>query len=89
MREWIDNTRIFRRTLAELVREYTDLLLEPAPGPGHEFRLTHKRAEIGEHIRAMSEPTRVYSSQLPLFPDIYTLDEGILLRGEECLLRRP
>ena len=25
-REWLDNTRVFRKTLAELVREYVDLL---------------------------------------------------------------
>ncbi len=37
-------------------------------------RLKSKRDEIEEHIRAMTEPTRVYSAQLPLFPEIYKLE---------------
>jgi signal transduction histidine kinase len=71
MREWLYNTRIFRKTLAELTRDYADLLTDPAPDPA---RLKHKRDEITEHIRAMTEPIRVYSSQLPLFPEIYKLE---------------
>jgi signal transduction histidine kinase len=74
MREWINNTRIFRKTLGELVREHVDLLLDTAPGPDHANRLKNKRDEIEEHIRAMTEPTRVYSAQLPLFPEIYKLE---------------
>ena len=56
MREWINNTRIFRKTLGELVRDYVDLLLDPTPGPDHTNRLKNKRDEIEEHIRAMTEP---------------------------------
>ncbi|MBA4068037.1 MAG: hypothetical protein C0501_30895 [Isosphaera sp.] len=71
MREWVDNTRIFRKTLAELVREYADLLADPAADP---TRVTNKRAEVEEHVRAMTEPTRVYSAQLPLFPEVFRLE---------------
>src|SRR5262245_10774262 len=71
MREWVDNTRIFRKTLAELVKEYADLLLENSTDSG---RAANKRDEIEEHIRAMTEPTRVYSAQLPLFPEVYKLE---------------
>jgi signal transduction histidine kinase len=71
MREWVDNTRIFRKTLAELAREYADLLADPAADP---TRVTNKRLEVEEHVRAMTEPTRVYSAQLPLFPEVYRLE---------------
>jgi signal transduction histidine kinase len=74
IREWIDNTRIFRKTLAELVKEYVDLLDDANPGGDHARRLKNKRDEIDEHIRAMIEPTRIYSAQMPLFPDIYRLE---------------
>jgi signal transduction histidine kinase len=74
IREWIDNTRIFRKTLAELVKEYVDLLRDAEPGGDHARRLKAKRDEIDEHVRAMTEPTRVYSAQLPLFPEVYQLE---------------
>jgi signal transduction histidine kinase len=74
VREWIDNTRIFRKTLVELVKDYVDLLSDTDPGADHVQRLRTKRAEIEEHIRAMTEPTRVYSAQLPLFPEVYRLE---------------
>ena len=34
IREWVDNTRIFRKTLAELVKEYVDLLRDAGPRRG-------------------------------------------------------
>ena len=74
IREWIDNTRIFRKTLAELVKEYVDLMSEKNPGAEHGNRVQAKRDEIDAHIRAMTEPTRVYASQLPLFPEVYKLE---------------
>ena len=74
VREWIDNTRIFRKTLAELTREYVELLQDADPGADHAGRLQTKRDEIEEHIRAMTEPTRIYSAQMPLFPEIYRLE---------------
>lgn len=74
VREWIDNTRVFRKTLAELVREYVDLLHADAPGLDHADTVKNKRAEIEEHLRAMVEPTRMYAGQLPLFPNVYALE---------------
>ena len=74
IREWIDNTRIFRKTLAELVKEYVDLLRDSDSGADLTRRLQTKRDEINEHVRAMTEPTRMYSAQLPLFPEIYQLE---------------
>ncbi|MCS6865429.1 MAG: HAMP domain-containing sensor histidine kinase [Gemmataceae bacterium] len=74
VREWLDNTRIFRKTLAELVREYVELLTAESRGIDHAERVTTKRAEIDEHLRAMVEPTRVYGGQLPLFPNLYFVE---------------
>ncbi len=74
VREWLDNTRVFRKTLAELVKEYVDFLNAEVRGPDHDDRVKNKRAEIEEHLRAMVEPTRMYSGQLPLFPNVYSLE---------------
>jgi signal transduction histidine kinase len=74
VREWIDNTRVFRKTLTELVREYVDLLRAETRGPDYTDRVKNKRAEIEEHLQAMVEPTRMYTGQLPLFPNVYALE---------------
>ncbi len=74
VREWLDNTRVFRKTLTELVREYVDLLRAEQRGLDHADRVKNKRAEIEEHLRAMVEPTRMYAGQLPLFPNLYALE---------------
>jgi signal transduction histidine kinase len=71
VREWLSETRVFRKPLPELVREYVSLI-EEAGGPGSE-RLRVKHAEIEAHLRALAEPTRKYSGKLPLFPELYYL----------------
>ncbi|AWM36116.1 Sensor protein FixL [Gemmata obscuriglobus] len=73
VREWVDNTRVFRKTLAELVKEYVDLLHAPDV-PNRADRAHDKRAEIRQHLEAMVEPTRMYTAQLPLFPNVYALE---------------
>lgn len=74
VREWVENTRIFRKTLGELVHDYAELLADPGPEVPTAIRLAHKRDEIAEHILAMTEPTRAYASQLPLFPEIFRFE---------------
>jgi signal transduction histidine kinase len=74
VREWVDNTRVFRKTLTELIREYVDLLHAENRGPDYTDRVRNKRAEIEEHLHAMVEPTRMYTGQLPLFPSVYSLE---------------
>jgi signal transduction histidine kinase len=74
VREWIDNTRVFRKTLTELVREYVELLQTDDRGLDHAGQVRIKRAEIEEQLRAMVEPTRMYAGQLPLFPNVYSLE---------------
>jgi signal transduction histidine kinase len=68
VREWLDEARIFRKTLPEMVREYARLRADDPTG------LPEKRAEIEEHIRGLAEPTRVYLNQLPSFPILYRLE---------------
>jgi signal transduction histidine kinase len=74
VREWLDNTRVFRKTLTELVREYVDLLNAENRGIDHAGQVKTKRTEIEEQLRAMVEPTRMYAGQLPLFPNVYSLE---------------
>ncbi len=74
IREWIDESRNFRKTLPELVGEYVRLRADDPNGTADPRRLETKRAEILEHIGALVEPTRSYVNQLPLFPEIYRLD---------------
>ncbi|HEY2784786.1 MAG TPA: hypothetical protein VGJ05_07395, partial [Fimbriiglobus sp.] len=70
VREWLDETRNFRKTLPELAREYVRLADE---GAG-EQRLGNKAEEIDEQVRALAEPTQVYLNQLPLFPEVYRIE---------------
>ena len=74
VREWLDEARNFRKSLPELVREYAAILEEAPPGPGHDKRRENKADELAEHMRSLAEPTQIYTGQLPLFPELYTLE---------------
>ena len=65
VREWLNETRVFRKPLPELVREYAE-----ATDPE---RLRQKADEIDAHLTALAEPTRQYAGKLPLFPDVFAL----------------
>jgi len=73
VREWIDETRPFRKTLAEVLREYLRLLDEAEADPNLQGHAATKRAELVEQLRALTEPTRVYENKLPAFPTIFRL----------------
>jgi len=73
IREWLDETRPFRKSLPELIREYVYLVDEVRAGGVPLERLTEKRAELEEQMRVLVEPTRAYINQLPGFPVIYGL----------------
>ncbi len=73
MREWLDETRNFRKTLPELVREY-DAMRSETRSPVDDLRLVEKRKEIEDHMAGMAEPTRTYLNQLPSFPVIFKLE---------------
>ncbi|QEL15508.1 sensor histidine kinase [Limnoglobus roseus] len=74
VREWIDESRNFRKTLPELVKEYAHARADDPTGVGDPRRQETKRAEVLEHMRSLVEPTRAYVNQLPLFPEIYRLE---------------
>jgi signal transduction histidine kinase len=70
LREWLDETRIFRKTLPELAADYLRLHETTTPAT---VRVC-KRAEVQEQLRSLADPTRIYQGQLPLFPEIYRLE---------------
>jgi signal transduction histidine kinase len=70
IREWLNETRIFRKSLPELIDEYVDLAQSPSTDSE---RLRIKYEEIEAHLSALAEPTRKYSGKLPLFPEVYSL----------------
>jgi len=86
VREWLDETRIFRKTLPELVRDYLRLKDEAAAGAGNPERLAAKRAEIEEQMRSLAEPTRTYQNQLPSFPEIYSIGVSVTAAGPPDLM---
>jgi signal transduction histidine kinase len=71
LREWLDESRVFRKSLPELIREYV-AARRPGANPGDAVA---KEDEIREQLAALAEPTRVYTDQmLLLFPVIYKLE---------------
>ena len=77
IREWVENTRIFRKTLTELAYEYIELHRQQGnfeDETAWEVRRRNKRDEIAEHLRAMVEPLRLHSTQLPLFPEVARIE---------------
>ncbi len=71
VREWIEETRIFRDTLPEMAREYCQSI---AQYPTDEFLRYRKANRIREHLKSMGDPTKMYLGQLPSFPVIYRLE---------------
>ena len=70
VREWLEEARVFRRTLPDLAADYAN---SAAGGhPAEEFR-----AEILEQLRALAEPTRAYLNQLPGLPVVYRLSVAV------------
>jgi signal transduction histidine kinase len=65
-------------------RRYAELLPSAGAEPGEDPRFldrlnaaqeaTVRRVNIDQALRALAEPTKVYSAQLPLFPVIYRLE---------------
>jgi signal transduction histidine kinase len=75
LREWVQESRVFRHTLPELVREYLE-------GPADPELRRDQRDSIREHLAALGEVTRDYQTQLPLFPVIYGLEVRFYPEGE-------
>jgi signal transduction histidine kinase len=102
LREWLNESRIFRDTLSEAVRDYlaavenyrrtradvrAELTATGAPAEelerltdGHRAvqiekeKLDDEADEVADQLRAMADPVRAYTGQLPLFLDVYRLE---------------
>src|SRR5260221_2958165 len=81
VREWIDEARSFRKTLPELVREYLHRLDDYGSDPTHP-EVKAKAEEIGQQLRAMVDPVRLYQGQLPVFPEVYRIEVSFPGRPE-------
>jgi len=71
--EWLDESRVPRKTLPDLVAEYITLR-DKYPGPMPDSaELIYKADEIREQLKVMAGPSQKYHDYLPLFPDVYLL----------------
>ena len=73
IREWIDETRPFRKTLPEVIREFVRRVDE-YDGDPTAFEVQIKFEEIAEQVKVMADPIRQYQGQLPLFPEVYRIE---------------
>jgi signal transduction histidine kinase len=75
--EWLDEARVFRKSLPELTREYLaeqETARKAGADATNSQEIEEKQKEILEQLTALSDPTRIYQGQLPLFPEIYRLE---------------
>ena len=70
LREWLDESRVFRKSLPELIREYV-AAQRPGAGP---VDVVTKADEIREQLAALADPTRTFQGQMPMFLEIYKLE---------------
>src|SRR4051794_39286819 len=85
VREWLDESRVHRETLPDLIGRYVrqrdkQAAIDPATAPGHPD-VVRTADEIREQMRVMTPPPRVYQGYLPLFPDVYLLEARFADRG--------
>jgi len=92
LREWLDEARVFRKSLPELVREYlaerekNALPWELNSENASLGALAVKENEIRDQITALADPTRAYTGQLPLFPEIYRIEVHFADRSLEPIV---
>ena len=68
LREWVEESRVFRETLPEIVRSYLETAAQEKSQP------VLQTQEIQEELKSLCNPTKMYQQQLPLFPAIYRLE---------------
>lgn len=73
LREWLDESRVFRKSLPELIRDYVAAARQARQQGTYLPDADERRRDIVEQLAALTDPTRLYASQLPLFPEIYRL----------------
>jgi signal transduction histidine kinase len=71
LREWAQESRVVSDTLPELVRDYLDAA---DPDRGQPADLPVHAQAVGEQLQALGQATKMYQSQLPLFPAIYRME---------------
>jgi len=75
LQEWLDESRVFRKSLQEMAREYAVAWRKARADSTEESPDVEARSdEIRQQLAAMTDPTRIYQGQLPLFPEIYRLE---------------
>ncbi|MFO0937611.1 MAG: sensor histidine kinase [Gemmataceae bacterium] len=83
LREWLDETRNFRKTLPELIREAVRIS-DDEGDDSDRYRL--KIEEVQTHVRALTEPLRIYPNQLPMFPEVYRLEIRIVGKSRPVMI---
>lgn len=73
IREWLDEARIYRKSLPELTAEYIDLHDRQQLGDSDGLVVV-KRQEIAEQLKCLADPTRIHQGHLPLFPDVFRFE---------------
>jgi signal transduction histidine kinase len=74
LQEWVEESRVFRETLPQLVRDYRR---KPT---------VENASKLQAHLAALGDVTKMYAGQLPLFPTVYRLElQFVPESGEEPL----
>ena len=84
MEELIDEADVFRKTLPEMVSDYQQNLdkarqANPGSDLSQDPELKLQADKIQEHLKALGNPTKMYSGQMLLFPNIYRLQVEVQL----------
>lgn len=80
LKEWLEEARIFRKSLPELIDNYQKLIGRENTSQdrfqdGLSQMILVRREEIYQHLRALGEPpTKIYPDILPLFPTFYEIE---------------
>ncbi|QVL30610.1 HAMP domain-containing histidine kinase [Telmatocola sphagniphila] len=72
VREWLDETRVFRKTLLEMIEDYITKL--DNPDNENLVPLETKAEEIRAQLRSLTFPLQTLANQLPLFPDVERIE---------------
>jgi len=72
LREWLDEARVFRKTIPDLVAQYIEL--RDSNLPLTDEYVARKVGEIREQLKSLTDPLRMYQGYLPLFPDVFRIE---------------
>ncbi len=70
LKEWFDESRVFRKSLPEMIREYVAAKHQDST----QIDVETKKDEIYEQLAALADPTRTFQGQMPMFPEIYKIE---------------